>query len=129
LRRGKPRIPRARVSGRLGAVARRRRLARARVCQQKGETSARYRLLALSPLDDPYHHHVDLAAAATGADQSLAQPGNGGAGATFAGHLCGVGLDPTAACLAPDWQPHLRCRLLVGLQTKVSRMWEISPMP
>jgi hypothetical protein len=46
---------------------------------------------------------------APGADEPLAPLGNGGRGAIAPCHLDGVGLDLMAACLAPHYQPHVRC--------------------
>jgi hypothetical protein len=39
------------------------------------------------------HHHIDLAAAAAGADQPLAPIEHGGIGAIPGSHLGGIGLD------------------------------------
>jgi len=50
----------------------------------------------------------DVATAAPGADEPLAPLGNGAVGPVALGHLGGVGLDPAAARLAPDDQPHAR---------------------
>jgi len=61
----------------------------------------------LPPLG-PGHHHVDVAAAAPGADEPLAPLRDGGVGAVPLGHLGGVGLDLVAARLALHDQPHAR---------------------
>jgi hypothetical protein len=56
--------------------------------------------LSLSPL--ARHHHIDLPAAAFGADQHLAPIGHWRFGAVPSSHLGGIGLDLMAATLAPD---------------------------
>jgi hypothetical protein len=52
----------------------------------------------LPPLG-PGHHHVDVTAAALGADESLAPLGDGGSGAVPLGQLGSVRLDPVTARL------------------------------
>jgi hypothetical protein len=62
-------------------------------------------LLPLPPLG-PGHDHVNVAAAAFGADEPLAPFEDRGFRAVPLGHFRGVGLDPAAARLAPHDQPH-----------------------
>jgi hypothetical protein len=50
----------------------------------------------------PGHHHIDVAAAAPGADKPIAPIGNACLGAVPLGHLRRVGLGPVTARLAPD---------------------------
>jgi hypothetical protein len=59
---------------------------------------------ALALLGSAYDH-VDLTAAALGADQPLAPIGHGRFGAVLLGHLGRVGLNLMAAILAPNDQP------------------------
>jgi hypothetical protein len=58
----------------------------------------------LSPLGSAYDH-IDLTAAALGADQPLAPIGHRRFGAVSLGHFGGVGLNLVAAILAPYDQP------------------------
>ena len=58
----------------------------------------------LSPLRSGYDH-VDLPAAALGAEQPLSPIGHSRFGAVPLGHFGGVGLDLMPAILAPDDQP------------------------
>jgi hypothetical protein len=62
------------------------------------EISIRRGLLTLPALSSG-DHHVDLAAAASRADEPLASLGNGDLGAVPFGHLGRVELDPLAARL------------------------------
>ena len=50
----------------------------------------------------PGHDHIDLTAAAFGADQPLAPIGHGRLGAVPSSHLGGIGLDLMAAIAAPN---------------------------
>lgn|SRR5271165_360558 len=61
--------------------------------------------VTLSPLC-PAHYHVDLTAAAPGADQLSAPVENSDLGAVAACMITGVGLDLMPAISAPDDQPH-----------------------
>jgi hypothetical protein len=54
------------------------------------------------------YDHIDLAAAALGADQPLAPIGHSSFGAVLLGHLGRVGLDLVPAILAPHDQPDAR---------------------
>jgi hypothetical protein len=78
------------------------RLAGHNVDHAPGRATAR--LTALSLLGSAYDH-IDLTAAAFGADQPLAPIGHGRFGAVLLGHLGRVGLDLVAAILAPNDQP------------------------
>ena len=62
--------------------------------------------LATLPRLGPGHHHVDVAAAASGADEPLSPLGNGGLGPVLFGRLGGIGLDLVTARLAPHDQPN-----------------------
>jgi hypothetical protein len=55
----------------------------------------------------PAHHHIDLPAAAAGADPPLAPIEHGRFAAIPSSHLGGVGRDLMAAILAPNDQPDL----------------------
>jgi hypothetical protein len=62
--------------------------------------------LSLPALSSAYHH-VDLAAPAQGADESLAPIKDGGSGAVLLRHLCRVRLGLMLARLAPHDKPDL----------------------
>jgi hypothetical protein len=53
----------------------------------------------------PAHHHIDLPAAATGADQPFAPIEDGRFGAVPSSHFGGIGFDPMLAFPAPHDQP------------------------
>jgi hypothetical protein len=60
---------------------------------------------SLAPLS-PGNHHIDLSAAAFGADQPLPPFREGHLGAVAFGLLAGIGLDLVLAHLAPDDEAH-----------------------
>jgi len=60
--------------------------------------------ISLAPIA-PAHHHIDLPAAATGADEPSVPIEHRGPGAVALGYLGGVGLDPMLAALAAGDQP------------------------
>jgi hypothetical protein len=64
-------------------------------------------VVALPPLS-PGHHHIDLPAAAAGADQPLAPIEHGLFGPIPSSHLRGIGLYLMLTALAPNDQPDAR---------------------
>jgi hypothetical protein len=57
-------------------------------------------LVVVLPPAGPAHHHIDLPAAAAGADQALAPVEDGRFGAVPSGYLGGIGLTPVGDFLA-----------------------------